>query len=272
MRDRLVVGSLFSGIGGIELGLERTGGFRTAWHSEVDPYCAAILRRHWPDVPNLGDVRDIGPDAPRVDVLAGGFPCQPVSQAGKRLGTFDPRWLWPEFARLVGELRPRLVLVENVPGLASKGLRDVVADLSSAGYDAEWQLVSAASVGAPHLRERIVLVAYPHGAGLQEQRGPGAVPTKQSAPQRGGEALADAEGITERARLRTDESTALRWRRPGDGGSPGGHWAPEPGMGRVAHGVPRRVDRLRALGNGVVPQVAEYVGHLILEAVREGRL
>lgn len=241
MRDRLVVGSLFSGIGGIELGLERTGGFRTAWHSEVDPYCAAILRRHWPDVPNLGDVRDIGPDAPRVDVLAGGFPCQPVSQAGKRLGTFDPRWLWPEFARLVGELRPRIVLVENVPALASKGLRDVLADLAAAGYDAEWQLVSAAAVGAPQLRERLVLVAYP-------------------------------QGVAERARLRTDEAPALRWRRPGDGGSPGGEWPAESGLGRVAYGIPGRLDRLRALGNAVVPRVAEYVGHLILEAVAEGRL
>ncbi len=165
MDDLLTVGSLFSGIGGIDLGLERTGGFRTRWFAEVEPYCSRVPARHWPDVPNLGDVREIGADAPTVDVLAGGFPCQPVSLAGRRQGQSDARWLWPEFARLVGLLRPRVVLVENVPGLASKGLGAVLEDLSALGYDAEWNLVSAAAVGAPHLRERLFVVAYPESGG-----------------------------------------------------------------------------------------------------------
>jgi len=154
---------MFAGIGGIDLGLERTGGFRTAWFSEIEPFANAVLRKHWPDVPNLGDVRDLGEGTPYVDLIAAGFPCQPFSLAGKRLAQEDPRWLWPHVARrLVGHLRPRYVLLENVPGLRSKGLGDVLQDLSALGYDAEWEGISAAAVGAPHRRDRVWIVAYPH--------------------------------------------------------------------------------------------------------------
>lgn len=285
MTETLRVGSLFSGIGGIDLGLERTGGFRTAWFAETDPYASAVLKRHWPDVPNLGDVRTIKGGAPSVDVLAGGFPCQPVSLAGKRLGEFDPRWLWPEFARLVGDLRPRIVLVENVPGLASLGLREVAEDLSSLGYDAEWDVVSASAVGAPHIRERLFLVAYPRRARRRQDAGGAHGDEGQDAwraaeedhvPASDGQGRgargvpgvvaggSDAHDVADTHReplVWTSES----WQEPDP-------WAAEPDVGRVAHGVPRRMDRLRCLGNGVVPQVAEFVGHLILKAVREGRI
>src|SRR5574338_1226981 len=117
------IGSIFSGIGGIELGLERAGLGHTVFHAETDPYCSRVLERHWPGVPNLADVRNVtGPGVPAFDLLAGGFPCQPVSSAGKRLAQRDPRWLWPEFQRIIEEFRPALVIAENVPGLRKRGL------------------------------------------------------------------------------------------------------------------------------------------------------
>lgn len=222
MSERLTFGSLFAGIGGLDLGLERAG-LECRWQVEIDPFYREILERHWPEVPKYGDVRELSGSAlEAVDVICGGFPCQPVSLAGRRKGEADPRWLWPEFARLVDEVRPRFVVVENVPGLRSLGGAEVIADLASLGYDAEWDSVSAASIGAPHIRERLFIVAYASGGGRN--------------------------GWT------------------GDIGATGGGepahpswWATEPNVGRVAHGVPSRVDRLRALGNGVVPQVAEHV-------------
>lgn len=240
----LAVGSLFAGIGGIDLGLERTGRFRTAWFSEIDPFASAVLRKHWPDVPNLGDVRDIGAGTPRVDLIAGGFPCQPVSLAGKRLAQEDPRWLWPHVARVVGDLRPRIVLLENVPGLRSKGLGDVLEDLSALGYDAEWDGIPASAVGAPHRRDRVWVVAYADSVG-RERSGTN-----------------DAESgplVLGRQPQRPDSAEA---------------WSsvPASGLRGLAHGIPHRVERTRAAGNAVVPQVAEVVGRLILDAVDAGRI
>ena len=154
--------SLFSGIGGIDLGFERAG-MKCALQVEIDDKCSDILKRHWPDVPNLGDVNNVGRDAGPVDLICGGFPCQPVSAAGKRKGKADARWLWPEFNRIVRKVRPRYVLVENVPGLLSTDsgrlMGEVLGDLALCGYDAEWDCVSAASVGAWHRRDRIFIVA-----------------------------------------------------------------------------------------------------------------
>jgi DNA (cytosine-5)-methyltransferase 1 len=250
--QQLTVGSLFAGIGGIDLGLERTGGFRTVWFSEIDPFARAVLARHWPHVPCYGDVRETGTLAgvahkredgtwwgavDSVDVLAAGFPGPPVSNAGKRLGKDDPRWLWPEVARLVGVLRPSFVLLENVPGLRSKGLGDVLGDLSALGYDAEWEGVPAAAFAAPHHRDRVWIVAYPAGIGWNGWR------VFPPAWEQG-------------------ELAGRGWGPSRDG------WPVEPEVGRVAHGVPQRLVRaeLTALGNAVVPQVAEAVGRLILAA------
>jgi DNA (cytosine-5)-methyltransferase 1 len=153
--------SLFAGIGGLDLGLERAG-MRCVAQVENDPYCVRVLAKHWPGVPRWGDIRDLDPkELPDHDLICGGFPCQPVSLAGARQAQDDPRWLWPEMFRIVRTVRPRWVLVENVPGLASAGLGDVLGDLASVGYDAEWQSIPAAAVGAPHLRWRIFIVAYP---------------------------------------------------------------------------------------------------------------
>lgn len=155
---RPTVGSLFSGVGGLDLGLERAG-FEVAWQCEADPYARQVLARHWPGVPCYPDVRALGCDVSRVDLLCGGFPCQPVSVAGKRRAQADPRWLWPAFADVVRRLRPHVVLVENVPGLRTAGLRDVLADLADLGFDAEWTLARASDFGAPHIRARLFLVA-----------------------------------------------------------------------------------------------------------------
>src|SRR5207249_1906648 len=149
----------FAGIGGLSLGLERAG-MTIRWQVEVDPYARTVLERHWPLVPRRGDIRLIEPgDLEPVDLLGGGFPCQPVSCAGKQLGERDRRWLWPAMLRVVTMLRPRWVLAENVPGLRTRGADRVLADLEEAGY-ACWPLVVGAwAVGAPHRRERVWIIA-----------------------------------------------------------------------------------------------------------------
>jgi DNA (cytosine-5)-methyltransferase 1 len=153
-------GSLFAGIGGFDLGLERAG-MQCEWQCEIDPYARRVLEKHWPDVRRYDDVRtmlDYKPHA--VDLICGGFPCQDISNAGRRAGIDGERsGLWSEYARIIGTLRPRYVLVENVAALLGRGIGRVLGDLSSLGYDAEWHVISAASVGAPHVRERVWIVA-----------------------------------------------------------------------------------------------------------------
>lgn len=158
MGDRRI-GSLFSGIGLLELGLERAGLGHTAWQAEIDPYCRAVLRRHWPAATRYNDVREVDHEAARVDVLCGGFPCQPFSAAGKRGGLDDVRWLWPEYARIIEDQKPAIVIGENVPGLRKAGLPAVLADLARLGFDAEWCTFRAAHLGAPHERNRVWVVA-----------------------------------------------------------------------------------------------------------------
>ena len=156
---------LFSGIGGFSLGLERSGHFRTVAFCEIDPWPRGVLRRHWPDVPIYEDVRDLTAarlraDGIRVDAMCGGFPCQDISVAGKGAGLDGERsGLWREYSRLVGELRPSVVFVENVGALRGRGLAAVLGDLAALGYDAQWHAVPAAAVGAPHLRDRVWIVA-----------------------------------------------------------------------------------------------------------------
>lgn len=142
----------------MDLGLERAG-WECRWQVENNEWCQRILAKHWPDVTRYGDIREVHDLAP-VDLVCGGFPCQPVSHAGRRKGQEDVRWLWPEFARVLGDLRPRFAVVENVPGLLSRGMGDVLGDLAALGYDAEWDCLPAAAVGAPHLRYRVFIVAH----------------------------------------------------------------------------------------------------------------
>ncbi len=267
-------GSLFAGIGGIDLGLERAG-WEGRWQVEYDPYCTRVLAKHWPDVARYGDIHDVGGhNLPYVDLLAGGFPCQPFSNAGKRQGKDDVRWLWPEFARVIGDLRPRYVLVENVPGLLAGhgGMGAVLGDLASLGYDAEWDSIPASAVGAPHLRYRVWIIGRAKlgrdVADADDGRSFDSISAGRDASWDGGtNDLADA--LRERRRGRHDQRQhAADADPPGQGVGPGGYgewWATEPDVGRVANGVPARVDRLRALGNAVVPQVVEMIGRRILE-------
>jgi len=299
--------SLFSGIGGLDLGLQRAG-MTICGQVELDPWCRRVLAKHWPEVPRHDDVRTCAGWWGRrlADVVAGGFPCQPVSSAGKRQAQADSRWLWPAFAGVVRALRPRFVLVENVPGLLERGMGDVLGDLASLGYDAEWDCLSAADFGAPHLRKRIWIVAYARHGNEPERSRPAGWPAGQRPPIRpvagdDGQVrpMADATGTRHaprqpgasgQARQQARRSRPDRLgspladaagTRPPDGRTaPGrrpsaprwlepqrlGWWATEPGVGRVAHGIPRRVDRLRGLGNAVVPQVAEHIGRMIMEA------
>ena len=367
----LTVGSLFSGIGGIDLGLERAG-MTVKWHSEIDPYACRVLKKHWPDVPNLGNIKEINwKEVEKVDVICGGYPCQPFSTAGKRNGEEDPRHLWPWVREAISELRPQYAVLENVRGHLSLGGLSVIGELASIGYDAEWRVVSAASVGANHKRDRIVIVAYPNDAGSRtSQCGINCDWSKESQEREfaqfgisghcenvantdscdssdGGQcsslpcesgcrrddgsgsgsdfrevsvggtgetpsnvAYTNSEGWKRSCRLQRSgaehggsdfQGSSSGWvqdvsnsnpREDGwwDGSVQQGAgfvfgrgnierrteeyagwqwWISEPDVGRVAHGIPSRVDRLKGLGNAVVPQVAEVVGRLILEAHNE---
>jgi DNA (cytosine-5)-methyltransferase 1 len=248
--------SLFAGIGGIDLGLERAG-MRVVAHSEIEPYACRVLRKHWPDVPNIGSVVDADFAAwrGRVDVIAGGFPCQDISLSGKGAGIKEGTrsGLWIEYARAVREIRPRYVLVENVAALTSRGLDRVLGDLAALGYDAEWDCISAASVGAPHVRERLFVVAYADGA----QREGGGVPCGVGSQDAD---AGDACGLG--AGVWPEPLRSSRW---GSWPRKGGGWDYPPGVQRSADGVPHRMDRLRCLGNAVVPQVAEHVARIIVD-------
>ena len=341
---------LFSGIGGFSLGLERTGGFRTVAFCEIDKRCRSVLRHHWPEVPIFDDVRTL--TGVECDVICGGFPCQDISVAGKRAGiTGERSGLWSEYARLIGELRPRYVIVENVSALLIWGLGRVLGDLAALGYDAEWHCIPASAVGAPHRRDRIWIVAYPGREGVHERRLSDDAVEENSRPggmvanglQKGAfierEALADPASADAWRNSEQSEGQEPAHREPtqllpdASGGSRADQawsdnqvahahqprlqgrlgrilqeraseraawesgasvpdadsqpepriedqargrfgrsaeartawWFAEPDVGRVANGVPSRMDRLKELGNAVVPDIPEIIGRAILE-------
>lgn len=274
------VGSLFAGIGGFDLGLERAG-FQTAWFCEQDEFCQRVLAKHWPDVPCYPDICELkGSDVEPVEILCGGFPCQDLSVSGRGAGIEGERsGLWSQYARLIGELRPQYVLVENVPALLVRGLGRVLGDLATLGYDAEWDCLPASAFGAPHRRDRIWLVAYPGSQPrrLAKHRSSGQgrqhADSRQSALVRQENRTGSAEGS--KARNRTRNVADAGSRRHGvsqEEVCPGRHrtfnegwWTVEPEVGRMANGIPSQVDRLRALGNALVPQVAEWIGCRIQE-------
>ncbi|MEV4119458.1 DNA cytosine methyltransferase [Micromonospora sp. NPDC049645] len=246
--------SLFTGIGGLDLGLERAG-MRVVGQVEIDPFCRSVLSRHWPEVPCHDDVRTApswwGAGRSPVHVVAGGFPCQPFSTAGRRRGVADDRWGWPWFLDVVRAVRPRYVLVENVAAL----LRDadafgwLLGDLAASGFDAQWSVLSACAVGAPHVRERLFVVAHPHG-----EHGPLRVADPREPRRRHRPAHAP---VGDRAGA---------WVHPVDG-----LMEAERRSRRVADGLPDRLEpaRVRALGNAVVPAVGEVVGRLIVAHHRQ---
>lgn len=259
MTAKLKVLDLFSGIGGFSLGLERTGGFETVAFCEIDPFCRRVLAKHWPDVPCFEDVTTLrGEDVGPVDVICGGFPCQDLSVAGKGEGLDGSRsGLWSEIARLVGELRPSFVIVENVanllagpPSKPGGWFGRVLGDLAERGYDAEWRNIPAWLVGRPHGRERVWLVAYP-----QQERWQGLLPHFLS--EREGAEFGEGQAAIALAASRDLDSRA---RGDADG---------EPPFFDGDDGFPDLVAGLGAGGNAVVPAIPEAIGHAILESLSE---
>ena len=274
---------LFSGIGGFALAAQRTG-WQTIGFSEIEPYACKILKRHWPDVPNYGDIRNIR--GVRADLITGGFPCQPYSLSGKRAGASDDRALWPEMCRVIDEAKPSWVLGENVAGLVTMELDRVLSDLEAIGYSAWPIVVPACAVDARHRRDRVWIVA--HSEGNSSGRGLCETGTEQDWNQsaNGGEDMADANGSESRQPSEWEGRENLGGGSANRGGNPatrgedvsddgrgsgertgtsiGGcpqtaWWQPEPELGRVADGIPNRAHRLRGLGNAIVPQVAEMI-------------
>ena len=308
---------LFSGIGGFSLGLEWAG-MSTVAFCERDPYCTTILNKHWPDTPVHNDVRNLdGKDyADSIDLVCGGFPCQPFSVAGKRKGTDDDRHLWPEMLRIIQEAKPRWVIGENVFGLINMALDDVQADLEREHYEVRKFVLPAVAVDAHHRRDRIFIIAYrdptlahshgegqlqqeglerevrrwsgdsskqgsdvddAHGEGLQrhgqehqlrgfgqEGQAGGSGDVAYTNGTRGEVGISGQESWQERHAGESHHQGDQQLRR-----SPRGKWPAEPRVGRVADGIPNRVDRIKGLGNAVVPQLIQAIGELVLAADKE---
>lgn len=277
----LRVGSLFSGAGLCDLGFHRAG-FRHRFFCEVDPYCRSVLARHWPDTPIYNDIRAAhGHELPPIDVLTGGFPCQDVSNSGKRAGiTITTRsGLWYEYKRIISETKPRYAVIENVSGLLSRGMEIVLQDLSELGYDAEWQSLSASALGAPHVRNRIFIVAYPHSLRPHSASGVLAPLGRDLAEHFQPGCVADWLGI----RINRADRAAIRQayggcvlRRVDDGSAGGVDTAGrrEPGVGAPPASVhllsqderKEWIPRLKALGNGILPRQSYEVACCILIA------
>ncbi len=310
---------LFSGIGGFALAA-RWVGWETVAFCEIEPYCQKVLAKHWPGIPIYDDIKEVTAERLRADgiecdILTGGFPCQDISVAGQGAGIEGSRsGLWSELARIIGEIRPAYAVMENVSALLGRGLDRVAGDLAEIGYDCEWHCIPASAVGAPHIRDRIWIIARPQhtdttssilGAeqkckhqgtedytricqdvsnapynrirrGQQQQKGSKSSrnvadtdgkrgnrgSTEQG--QNGRQIIERDDNVVDASESRLSQSeykTILRaWRREqGRATSECSWWATEPNLGRVAHGVPARVDRLRGLGNAIVPQVAEVI-------------
>ena len=308
--NEIKVLDLFSGIGGFSLGLERAGPFRTVAFCEREPFCRAVLKKHWPDTPIYDDVKTIDTDRlGRVDLICGGFPCQPWSAAGQQRGAEDDRDLWPVMASLIEDIQPQWVIGENVRGFVNEllGLQRSLSDLESIGYQAVTFVIPACAVDAPHRRDRVWIVAHAGDAsrrrGTDRQQSRNGV-IKLHGTHRETVAHADRAGqCTGQGRGQNgwDEARQDTGRRGADvadarstrsaagvpgqdkgqegiaekfddrshrrhGWSASDNWATEPDVGRVAHGVPNRVHRLKALGNAVVPQVVTQIGKAILAA------
>lgn len=275
--------SLFTGIGGLDLAAEWAG-FETVGQCEWADYPTKVLEKHWPDVPRWRDIRTLTKEGfyertglRAVDVISGGFPCQPFSVAGKRRGKEDDRYLWPEMLRVIQELRPAWVVGENVAGIVSMALNQVLSDLEGIGYVCQAFIIPACAVDAPHRRDRCAIVAYSNSAGCKKLDSP-SVSTRSGVTDREYIAtISDTDdgsrALRRERKLPAVEGTEGPWKNHGGGAPKHGcreRWPAEPDVGRVADGVPHRVDRLRCLGNAVVPQQFYPVFKAIANAMQEG--
>ena len=271
---------LFSGIGGFSLGLEATGGFETVAFCDYDSYCQKILRKHWPWVTIYDDIKELNHEKlnsnghTKIDIITGGYPCQPFSVAGRQQGEKDPRHVWPEYFRLIKELRPTWVIGENVSGHVKLGLDTVLENLESEGYSARTFSISASSIGANHQRERIWIVANSGcswGSGSEFQRKNENEIKKENANQ-----FERSSSSSQSDMVYSDSERLEKWESIGENFSQeyqtligADWWSIEPDVGRVANGVPKRVDRLKSLGNSLVPHIPYYIGMSILQNTLE---
>ena len=236
----------FSGIGGFSYAGERLlTGFETVQFVEWEPFCQKVLQKHWPLVPIHGDISTFFPERNSADVICGGFPCQDISVAGRQAGIKEGTrsGLFFELMRVIRAVRPKYVVLENVAAIVSKGLDTVLGEMAEAGYDTEWACIPAKDVGAVHKRDRWWLIAYPHGTRTQRQR------TECELSETEGQEPIDWSSGDLAARVGSD------WRR----------YISEPLLCRGDDGLSGRVDRLKALGNSIVPQVAAVVLNRVLE-------
>ena len=235
-------GSLFSGIGGFDLGFERAG-MECAWQCEIDEKANLVLEKHWPNVKRYGDIREVDfKTVSYIDVLCGGFPCQPHSVAGKRLASNDERDLWHEYKRAICEIKPKWIVAENVMGLlSSEGGRffgGILKDLAECGYDATWRVLRASQFGAIHKRERIYLIANSNSQRIHGF-------WEKEIYRFSGLSWCKNVGGVENLRRRSD--------------------IPKPIVRRYSNGFSIGMDRLKQSGNAVVPQIAEWIGKRIME-------
>jgi len=256
---------LFSGIGGFSLAGDWMG-WKTICFCEIDKFCTKVLNNHWSGVPVFDDIytltyekikNETRYDPSEPTIIVGGFPCQPFSNAGKRKGTADNRYLWPEMLRVISEVKPQWVIGENVAGLLSmddgKVFDRILSDLEAEGYEVEPYLIPACGVGAWHRRNRVWITAHSR---LQrptkhEKQTARTEQYSEDVPNTNNQRLQGSQktGDTESQGTKCDEQPAGCYQS-------GEYWATEPNVGRVAHGVPNRVDRLKSLGNAIVPQIA----------------
>lgn len=240
----LFYGSLFAGVGGFDLGFDEAG-MKCKWQVELDEYRRKILNQRWPNATQWDDIRTFQPT--HVDVVCGGFPCQDISNAGKREGIGGERsGLWSEYARIIRTIRPRFVVIENVSALLVRGFERVLGDLAALGYDAEWECIPASAFGAYHERERVFVVAYCQG--------------EYGHTRRLLEASENRRTQLEFRRFRSMVDATERRKR-------NIRFEHEPRLARMVDGIPNRTHRIEGLGNAVYPAIAEYIGQRIVESV-----
>ena len=279
---------LFSGIGGFSLALERVG-FKTIGFCEIDPYCRLLLQKHWKGVTIHNDIKKLeAKDISKpVDILTGGFPCQPYSVAGKQKGTDDNRYLWPDMFRIIKEVKPTFVIAENVRGIINiqNGMvfETVCSDLEAEGFEVQSFIIPAAGVGAPHKRERVWIVGYSkHNGSLTSKIERRNTETSTRTQEGTNTTLEPKRTSGSRNNVTMENTRRKLYERPSVGeknedetrkeitdqhqrssSTSWGSWQSEPNVGRVANGVPQRAHRLRGLGNAIVPQIAEEIGKAI---------
>lgn len=276
----LKVLDLFSGIGGFSLGLERSG-METVAFCEIEEYPRSILKKHWPDVPVYEDVRKLkGDQLGTVDVICGGFPCQPFSVAGKQRGKEDDRHLWPEMFRLLQETRPTWLIGENVAGFITMALDDVLSDLESEGYACQSFVIPACAVGGIHRRDRVWIVA--HSESLRSEFAPikGTSEGQRTKPREGGQpnVMANSNNSKKKRQQRISDEILQEQKtdrfnetsiRESDTGFKPIELPTEPTVRNRNDGLSNNVARLKALGNAVVPQIPELIGRAIMEIENE---